>query len=60
MNWLKTEESTAFFKIPMEISELWKDSEAEYKGKSYLLSSCKSWIEGKKLPSTQLQMLSRR
>ena len=60
MNWLKTDESTEFFKIPTEISQVWKDTEAEYKGKSYLLSSCKSWIEGKKLLSIQLQMLNRR
>ena len=33
---------------------------AEQKGKIYLLSSCKSWIEGKQLLSIQLPMLNRR
>ena len=48
------------FEIPLDISQLQKDEEAEYKGKIYLLFSCKSWLEGKKLPSIQLQMLNRR
>ena len=42
------------FKILYDI--FWTDdnAKAEYKGKIYLLSSWKSWIEGKKLLSIQL------